>query len=123
MGVWDYQQIIAADSNHQIEKAKLTAEYISQEAEDKNIFVASLTGSPFAYPPRYFLYLEGFTTDSLNPSSVFAVCTDNPCRPEGHALWEIAQFGILKTVNEKALPYGVWVYELKTPVPNVETQN
>ena len=123
MGRWDYRQIIAADSNHQIEKAKLIAEYISQEAEDKNIFVASLTGSPFAYPARYFLYIHGFTTDSLNPSSVFVVCYDQPCQPEKSILWELAQFEDLKTVSEKALPYGVWVYELKTQMLNRKTQN
>ncbi|MBP8591007.1 glycosyltransferase family 39 protein [Candidatus Shapirobacteria bacterium] len=113
MATWDYQRIIKADSNHQIEKAKLTAEYIEKEAEDKNIFVASLTGSPSAYQFRYFLYVHGFATDSLHPSSIFAVCCDNPCQPEKSIIWEFAQFGALKTVSEKMLPYGVWVYELK----------
>ena len=91
----------------------MVADYIAQKSESKDIYVTSLTGSPYAYNYRYFLYIRDFVTDSLNPSSVFAICEGAPCNPEGHALWEIAQFGILKTVSGEHVAYGVWVYELK----------
>jgi len=106
------QQIIKAKSNHQIERSRLVADYIARRATTKNIYVTSLTGSPYAYNFRYFLYLNGYQTDSLKPSSVFAIC-EGPCNPEGHALWEIAQFGVLKTVSGEHVAHGVWVYELK----------
>ena len=103
------------NDNQQINRAKSIAAYISQRAEDKEIFITSLSGSPYAYTYRYFLYLDGFKTDSLQPSSVFAVCEGGNCGdPEGHALWEIAQFGVLKTVSAEQVGYGVWVYELKS---------
>jgi len=112
MAIFDYQWIVKADSNQQIKRSQVVADYIAQKSESKNIYVTSLTSSPYAHHYRYFLYIEGFATDSLNPSSVFAICEGAPCDPEGHALWEIAQFGVLKTVAGEHVGYGVWVYKL-----------
>jgi len=112
MAVFDYQWIIKAGNNQQIRRSQMVADYITQKSESKDIYVASLTGSPYAYNYRYFLYIRGFVTDSLKPSSIFAICDGAPCNPEGHALWEIAQFGVLKTVSGEHVAYGVWVYEL-----------
>lgn len=111
----DYQFLFKEGDNQQINRAQGIAAYIAKESEDKNIFVTSLSGSPYAYNYRYYLYLDGFVTDSLKPSSVFAICEGGNCGdPEGHALWEIAQFGVLKTVSAKPVGWGVWVYELKS---------
>lgn len=110
----DYKLLVKQNNNQQINRAKEISSWIADQAEDKNIFVTSLSGSPYAYTYRYFLYLDGFVTDSLKPSSVFAICEGGNCGdPEGHALWEIAQFGVLKTVLAQQVGYGVWVYELK----------
>jgi 4-amino-4-deoxy-L-arabinose transferase-like glycosyltransferase len=111
----NHKLLFKQGNNQQINRAQDVAAYISQRAEDKEIFITSLSGSPYAYTYRYFLYLDGFVTDSLQPSSVFAVCEGGGCAdPEGHALWEIAQFGVLKTVSAEQAGYGVWVYELKS---------
>lgn len=110
----DYKLLFREGDNEQINRAKGIAAYIAQGSEDKNIFVTSLSGSPYAYNYRYYLYLSDFKTDSLKPSSVFAICEGGKCGdPEGHALWEIAQFGTLRTVSAKHVGWGVWVYELK----------
>jgi 4-amino-4-deoxy-L-arabinose transferase-like glycosyltransferase len=110
----NYQLLFEEGDNQQINRAQGIATYIAQNSEDKNIFVTSLSGSPYAYNYRYYLYLLGFKTDSLKPSSVFAICEGGNCGdPEGHALWEIAQFGILKTVLAEHVGWGIWVYELK----------
>jgi len=114
MAVFDYQWIVKADNNQQVRRSQMVADYIGQKSASRNIYVTSLTGSPYAYNYRYFLYIKDFVTDSLDPSSVFAICEGAPCNPEGHALWEIAQFGVLKTVSGEHVAYGVWVYELKS---------
>ena len=113
MAAFDYQWIIKEDNNRQIERSQMVADYIAQKSESKNIYVTSLTGSPYAYNYRYFLYIKDFVTDSLDPSSVFAICEGAPCNPEGHALWEIAQFRVLKTISGEQVAYGAWVYELR----------
>ncbi|MDD3679555.1 MAG: glycosyltransferase family 39 protein [Candidatus Shapirobacteria bacterium] len=110
----NYQLFFRQQDNQQVNRARDVAGYIAQRAENKDIFVTSLSGSPYAYTYRYYLYLAGFKTDSLRPSSVFAICEDGGCDdPEGHPLWEIAQFGVLKTVSSVHVSHGVWVYELK----------
>ena len=110
----NHKLLFKQGNNQQINRAQDIAAYIGQKAQSKEIFVTSLSGSPYAYTYRYFLYLDGFVTDSLQPSSVFAICEGGNCGdPEGHALWEIAQFGVLKTVSAEQAGYGVWVYELK----------
>ncbi|KUK84165.1 MAG: transmembrane(s)proteins 7..25 [Microgenomates bacterium 39_6] len=110
----DHKFLFKQGDNQQINRAREISFWIADQSEDKNIFVTSLSGSPYAYTYRYYLYLAGFVTDSLQPSSVFAICEGGNCGdPEGHALWEIAQFGVLKTVQAKQVGYGVWVYELK----------
>ena len=113
MAVFDYQRIVKADNNQQVKRSQIVADYIAQKSESKDIYVTSITGSPYAYNYRYFLYLQDFVTDSSKPSSVFAICEGAPCNPEGHALWEIAQFGVLKTVSGGHVSHEIWVYELK----------
>ncbi|PIS15298.1 hypothetical protein COT63_00755 [Candidatus Shapirobacteria bacterium CG09_land_8_20_14_0_10_38_17] len=112
MAVFDYQWIVKADNNQQIKRSQMVADYVAQKSKSKDIYLTSLTGSPYAYNYRYFLYIKGFATDSLKPSSVFAICEGAPCNPEGHPLWEIAQFGVLKTASGEHVGYGAWVYEL-----------
>lgn len=110
----NYEQIFQKDNNQQIKRAQGVAAHIQAKAEDKNIFVTSLTGSPSAYHYRYYLYLAGFKVDSLDPSSVFAICEGGKCgNPESNPLWEIAQFGVLEIVSAEQAGWGVLVYELK----------
>jgi len=109
----NWRSIVETDSNHQVDRAKDLADYIAVKAEEKNIFVTSLTGSPFAYPTRYYLYLQGFDAHSDKAKTIFAICDGGGCNPEGHALWEIAQFGQLKTIDHRHVAYGTWIYQLE----------
>ncbi len=106
------QDVVLTDSNRQVTRAQELAQYIIDNSDDENIFVTSLTGSPYAYPTRYYLYLQGVNGHEEEADELFALCEGGGCNPEGHPLWEIAQFGQLETIDQRHVAYGTWVYKL-----------
>ena len=108
--------------NNQFEQVRKISKLVFDEANNKPLNFALITGGNSDHAYRYFLDLwgnpsitiENFQKDPHRKTvtdQLLVVCETRPCQPLGHPLWEIAGFGEAQIDGEWEISF-VKVYRL-----------
>lgn len=109
---------IFGQGSNLINQTKNVASEIIAMTDKKQYNFALISGGNSDHAYRYFLEIMGYPPTLLQEKvteQLLLVCEDynNPCRPLGHPLWEVAGFGRAEIVEERVVEPGITIIKLE----------